>query len=397
MANNIKDDGSQMKSSDDTDAIFASMVGTLPPLKGISQYCEGLFNELKTLASVEFITFCKLYPRFLYPGGLDTDGDDERNDDSIKIHGYDPRTWVSVGLKLKGSVVHAQWWSFPLFPAYFSILLLSKIKSKRIIITVHNVTPHENPLIGRITTNILLSMADRVIVHSNSNKDSLLEVYSNLSPSKVVVIPHGVLSPAGNIYSLEQARQILGIPKSSKVVLFFGNIRPYKGLDTLLKAVFSAQKQVPDLRLIIAGRSWQDWGKYQELISELNLNDILVIKNQFIPTKEIGLYFSAADLVILPYKTFDAQSGVGLTALNYGKPLIVTKEGGMGDLVSDDLALLDSDDSTQMSERLVKIFSEPIILNKLAEDSKINAKKFSWSSIAHSTIQLYNDVIHGND
>ncbi len=379
-------------SKDGSGNVLATLIGTLPPLKGISQYCGGLFSELKNIGPFEFITFSKLYPQFLYPGGNDKDGHVGTNSDYYSIHGYDPRTWIYAGLNIKGRVVHAQWWSFPLFPAFYSILLLSKIRSKKIVITIHNVTPHENRLLGKISTKILLKIANKIIVHSNANKISLIEAYPKINSSDVAVIPHGILSPPGPAYTLDSARQKLGIPSSSHVVLFFGNIRPYKGLDMLLIAINLARTRISNLHLIIAGKSWQDWNLYEQQIDKLGLRDITTIRNEFIPSEEIGLYFASADLVVLPYKNFDAQSGVGLTALNYGKPLMVTKEGGMSDLVSDDIALLSPNDPIQLSEKIIRVFLEPDLLRKMANDSVIIARQFQWSSIAQATLELYNEI-----
>lgn len=330
-----------------------------------------------------------MYPSFLYPGGDDIDGSPEGSRSELVLHGYNPITWLSVGLKTKGDVVHAQWWSFPLFPAYFTVLLLAKIRQQRIVATIHNITPHENKLLGRITTKAIIKLADHLIVHSEANKRSLLNEYEGVCESEVSVIPHGVLMPPDGGLSKVTARDALSIPQNAQVVLFFGNIRPYKGLDVLLKAISTARNDIPNIRLIIAGKAWHDWDSYVKLISDRGLDDAVLIRNEFIPTEEIHMYFIAADLVVLPYKSFDAQSGVGLIALHFGKPLMVTREGGMSDLVKDEMSLLDSNDDRQLAERLVRVFNDPLILERMGADSRKIAEKYSWGPIAKATLDAY--------
>lgn len=378
-------------------SLKVTLIGSLPPLKGISQYCLGLLNGLEAIMPVEFITFSKMYPSFLYPGGDDTDGTASGTRSKLVLHGYNPLSWFSVGMKSEGGVVHAQWWSFPLFPAYFTVLMLAKIRGQRIVVTIHNITPHENKSMGRITTKLIIKLADHLVVHSEANKLSLLNEYDGISDTRVSVIPHGVLMPPDDGMSKVSARAALGVPQDAQIVLFFGNIRPYKGLDVLLKAVSEARKNLPNIFLIIAGKSWHDWDSYVKLIADLKLDDAVLVRNEFIPTEKIHVFFRATDVVVLPYKSFDAQSGVGLTALHFGKPLMVTREGGMSDLVNSEVSLLESNDDHQLADRLVKVFKEPSILEVMAAESRNNAEKYSWGPIAKSTLDLYRKIFVKSD
>ena len=286
--------------------IRVSMIGCLPPAKGIASYCKGMFMELKDQTDLEFIKFSRLYPNFLYPGGNDSIQEDEALESGceLEIHGYDVRSWFNVGLHSSGKIVHAQWWSFPLFPAFFTSLMLAKIRGQKIVITVHNILPHENMRIGKITTQCLLDLADCIVLHSESNEKALLASYRIKKTTKVKVIPHGLLSPPMNGWNKEKARKDIGLGSSDKVVLFFGNIRPYKGLDVLIDAMGQVAKANPKAVLLIAGKPWKDWTEYQNRIENNGIQDVTKVFKGFIPDEEVQKYFLAADLVVLPYVRF---------------------------------------------------------------------------------------------
>ncbi|MDH7508755.1 MAG: glycosyltransferase family 4 protein [Methanomassiliicoccales archaeon] len=392
---NLSDKINKMDSS--PSKLRITMIGTLPPLKGISRYCYFLCSALSNLVDIEFVSFRKLYPNFLYPGGVDTEKKSEelimkfrrRND----LHGYNPLTWLKTGIYCSGDVVHAQWWSPLLFPAYFTILILARVRCKRVVITVHNVIPHENTKIGKVLTSMLLKFADFIIVHSDSNKEILFKEYRNLDRDHVFVVPHGLLSFPNAPYDKRKAKDILGIPISAKAILFFGNIRPYKGLKNLIKAMEKVTKTLPNTMLIIAGHCWEDWHEYERLIKELNIEDKIIVRKGYVEPMDVPLLFAATDLVVLPYETFDAQSGVGLAALNYCKPMIVTAVGGLPELVLDSISVVEPKNHELLASRIIMILRDPRLLSKLEEDSKKIREEYGWQRIAEITYRIYEELL----
>jgi len=371
------------------------LIGTLPPIKGISPYCQELLNAISKICDVEFIGFDKIYPEFLYPGSTKVEGPCEKihSTDNINIRNfltyYNPFSWIWAGISGNGDVVHAQWWTHFLFPMYFSILSIFKIRGKRIVITVHNVLPHEASKISLFLNKIVYSFGDRFIVHTANNVDVLSKIYS-IPREKIDVIPHGILKPLSNAgISKRGARVSLSIPYNARVILHFGNIRDYKGLDILLESLPEIVKCIPNARLIIAGKPWSDWEMYERIIEERGLGRCVKTKLDFVPPSEVELFFAAADLVVLPYKYFDSQSGVGALALPFMKPLIVTNVGGLPDFVKDERAIAKPNDAKDLAAKIISVLSDEALIQKLAKDSEDLAKDYGWDGIGDRTVRLY--------
>lgn len=372
-----------------------TLIGTLPPIKGLSPYCTELLKALSKQVNVEFIGFKSLYPDFLYPGGTTSmdNGYLITNFSNTKIRTiltyYNPLSWIWAGLTLKGKVVHAQWWAHVLAPIYFTVLILAKIRGKKIIITVHNVLPHEKNFFSHFLNSAILKLGDSFIAHTEKNKTSLSKIY-NIDPKKITMIPHGTLEPIPITgVSKEEARKRIGILQNNKVILHFGNIRDYKGLDVLLEALGYVVSEKSNVTLLIAGKSWGSFQKYDEIIEKNNLKEYVIKKLHFINPSEVEYYFSAADLVALPYKYFDAQSGVAALALPFGKPLIVTNTGGLPDFVKDERAIAIVNDPRDLASKITRILTDENLLAKLCRDSRDIAKDSPWDEIAQRTVQVY--------
>jgi glycosyltransferase involved in cell wall biosynthesis len=373
----------------------ATIIGTLPPIKGLSPYCQELVNSLSKNVEIEFIGFKKLYPDFLYPGGTKFTDANYRIVEQSNVHirnlltYYNPFSWLWAGLTIHGKIVHAQWWSHVLAPIYFVMLLICKARGKKIIITVHNVLPHEKSHLSTFLNRLILSLGDKFIVHNKKNKEAILDNY-RIPESKVSIIPHGVLTPVPvKGISKEEARKYLGIPQDEKVILNFGNIRDYKGLDILLQTLAMIKEQIKNVKFIIAGECWGSFKKYDEIIRANELEDYIVKRLCFIPPSEVEYYFSASDAVVLPYKYFDSQSGAGALALPFNKPLVVTNVGGLPDFVRDERAVATANDPRDLANKLICILSDEGLLAKLGKDSQDIAREYGWDEIAKKTIQVY--------
>jgi glycosyltransferase involved in cell wall biosynthesis len=375
-----------------------AMLGSLPPLRGISIYCLDLALSVSCRAPVEFVTFKSLYPRFLYPGG-------ELKDDATfpaiagpgltvrrSLTWYNPAGWLIEGVRIRADVLHAQHWSLPLAPIYFTVLLLAKLRGVKVVLTLHNVRSHERSRLYGWTTRALCRLADRCVVHSEPNyRVALREL--RLPENKLRRIRAGVprfLNDGPE--DRAAARQALGLPADGPVVLCFGAIRPYKGIDVLLRAFARAVSEVPSATLLVAGQSWGGWKPLQDLADRLGVAGCMRTHLKYIPTDKVKTYFHAADLCVLPYTHFDGQSGAGLAAMAFGKPMIVSDVGGLPELVSDPRCVVPPNDADALAGRIAECLKDPHRLARMRDDAAELARSFSWDRIAEESVALYKSV-----
>ncbi len=357
-----------------------SMLSTLPPIKGMSPYTLDLVHELSKSCEIDFYGFKSIYPEFLYPGGTKTN-EEQPKIKNVNIHNYltwyNPFSWVKAGFQIETDIVHAQWWSWFLAPVYYTILKIAKLRGKKVIITLHNVKPHEKSIIKNWLNNSIINLADEYIIHNADNKKTFLENFK--TQKKVYVIPIG-LYPKSTINE-EIARKQLKLPNNKKIILFFGNIRDYKGLDVLIATLKDLQDNI---FLVVAGQCWD-----RKIVESLKNNKMIIYSGGFISNSEVSLYFSSADLVVYPYRYFDASSAAGAEALAYGKPLVVTRVGGLTDLVKDKKVIAKPNESKDLKEKIVYALNN---LKKLENESKEKAKEFSWKKIAEMTMEVYDGI-----
>lgn len=379
--------------------LAVTLIATLPPITSHSPYASQLLAALcrRDDTEMEFLGFHRLYPRWLYPGGRLIDPT-ARSPKFPKarirniLAWYNPLMWIWAGATLKGRVVHAQWWSYAVAPAYAAILSLAKIRGKRVVVTMHNVAPHEDSWWSKWLNRFVLRFADHVIVHSSQNRDCLVDQFG-WDPRDVTIIPHGILEPFGKRgLSKEAARQLLAIGEDRLVLLLFGNLRPYKGLDVLIRALDIVRREEPNVLLLVAGKPWTDWRPYGDLIERSGLGQYVRAKLDYVPDKEVEAYFIAADLVILPYTHFDAQSGAAMLALPFGKALVVTNVGGLPELVDDGRVVVPPNDPERLAEATLSVLRDADLRRELEEGSFARCISFGWDRIAEETVRVYQQL-----
>jgi glycosyltransferase involved in cell wall biosynthesis len=354
------------------------------------------------LIKVEFISFKKIYPGFLYPGG------DLREDHTFpaatatglqirrRLTWYNPVTWLAEAILPRAELLHAQWWSLPLAVIYFCICGIFKLRGKPVVFTVHNVLSHDRSRIYKAASQLLFAVGDHFIVHTEKNRRQLAACYG-VSNSHISVIPHGSLDfHVRNQIDPLQVRQKFGIAPNQKVVLLFGAIRPYKGVDTAIEAFSRVAEEVPESVLLIAGKAWQSWAPYQLMIQRLAIDNAVKAHIDYVPSGDVHQYFEAADLVILPYEQFDSQSGVGSTAVSFRKPMIVSNVGGLPDLVADGRWIVPPQNPAALSRAIIDCLTDPALLARMAGDTEKVAAELSWTAIADQTIALYDQLISGS-
>ncbi|MBW1949760.1 MAG: glycosyltransferase [Deltaproteobacteria bacterium] len=375
------------------------MLGSLPPLRALSAYCAALTGALARQGPVTFISFRKIYPAYLYPGGgLQEDRSFPPLEcPGLRIHRrltwYNPATWLREGFLTRSALLHAQWWSLPLLPVYLAVCAGFKARGKPVVFTVHNVHSHDGSPFFVAASRQLFRLGDHFIVHSQQNQAQMTRVYG-IDPARVSRIPHGPLGFRVRGGGDGQAvRELFGFGPRDQVVLIFGAIRPYKGVDTALEAFWKLLETHPGTRLLIAGMPWEPWERYARIIRELGIGDRVTTHLRFIPAEEVHRFFLAADLVVLPYRRFESQSGVGAAALSFGKPLIVTRVGGLPELVRDPRFVVPPDDPASLARAMSLALGTPGVLREMRAAGKDIASEMNWSAIARQTWMVYDRVL----
>lgn len=366
------------------------IISSAYPLRGgISHFTGLLFKELKKKHDVEVITFKRQYPKIFFPGKsqIEKDNDIEKIDTKILVDSVNPLNWLLVGNKIKKEkpdLIIFKYW-MPFFAPCFGTI--SKIAKRngvtKVLVICDNIIPHERKPGDIAFTKYFFSAADYFVLMSESVKKDLLKIKSS---ANYKLLFHPVYSNFGEAVNKQKAKEKLGL-KSEKNILFFGFIRKYKGLDILLKAAALLKNKI-DLNVIVAGEFYENEEQYASLIKKLNIGDMIKLYNDFIPTGDVKYYFSAADVVVLPYK--DAtQSGIVQIANNFDKPVIASKVGGLTEVIEEGKTgyLVDKENPKQLSEAIIKFYNEKKE-QEFINNIKINAAKYSWQKFTDSMLEL---------
>lgn len=379
------------------------MMGSWPPNPGISAYCFELAHAVGGRLPVHYLAFHRMYPGFLYPAGAAPRDDTFPPENPRRVvvrralAWYNPFGWIWEGFRASGDVLHAQFWSLPLAPVIFTVMLCWRLRGKPAVLTIHNLAGRENRRWFHWSLRSLVQLASAIIVHTSAIPDWLAR-HCERTGKRLWTIPHGTL----DLYEADAvtgpaAREHLGISPQASVVLFFGAIRPYKGLDVLLRAFARVARRRPEALLVIAGRPWEAWDRYDAILGDESLRSRTRLELGYIPTKDVKLYFAAADVVALPYREFEAQSGVALTAIAFRKPLVVSAVGELAALQPDHRFVVPAEDVTAWVQALERLLAEPALRERLAASSAEIAKELGWEAIAEQTIAVYRSLCPSND
>jgi len=359
------------------------LIGPTYPFRGgISHYTTLLFRYLKKQHQTTFIAFKRQYPQWLFPGETDRDPSQKPIFDDGVVYLLDslnPLSWIKVARKVRlenPQLVIFPWWtSFWTVPFFSIILFIKRWTGAKILFICHNVKEHESNLLNRICTKLLLRQGDLHLVHS---REEFLNLTRMIPKSRVIQGFHPTYAHLQERkYSKEEARQKLKV--NGKVFLFFGFVRPYKGLIHLLNAMpMILEKLSPNLFLMVVGECWEDEQRYRKKIRELGIEKHILRINQYIPNEDIGLYFSAADLVVIPY-TSATGSGILQVAFGCGKPVVASRVGGLADDVVDGKTgyLVSPADAEDLAAAIVKFFTEKKG-GQFAANIKKTKDRFSW-------------------
>jgi glycosyltransferase involved in cell wall biosynthesis len=284
-----------------------------------------------------------------------------------------------------------------------SLIRLLKRLRFRVVCTAHDLLPHDSTSTAEWRAHAeIYRLADRVIVHAEDNRREMVEVFG-VPPERIAVIPHGsydLLFPSGHV-SKAQARAEIGLPADARIILFFGLIKRYKGLEFLLQAFDQVERLVPNAFLAIVGNVFrgdrQSHAYYSQLIEEASRRPNVHCVPRYVPVGDVGTYIAAADIVVLPYtKTY--QSGVLLSAYAGGRPVVVTETGGLPEVVRQGETgfVVPPRDPDALARAIERLLEQPGLADRMGENaSRLAGSVYSWDAIAKRTVELYEAVIAG--
>jgi glycosyltransferase involved in cell wall biosynthesis len=317
------------------------LIGPAYPYRGGNAlFVTHTFESLKNHFDVKIYNYKLLYPSFLFPG---TTQFDESKEQVFKIpserlvNSINPFNWMKIASLLKkenADLVVFDWWHpfFGFCHGAISFLLRKKYKNKILFIT-ENVVSHEANIVDKLLTRIGLNSASKYLALSGIVEKEVQQF------SKGKKVYRSELPVYDCYKQSEQSDQKiftkeLGFEDDSLILLFFGYVRKYKGLDILIEAFPKIISSYPKARLLIVGEFYDSPSEYFDLIKKLKIEDKVKVINQFVPNEEVGKYYQAADLVILPYRSA-TQSGILNVAYGFFKPVIVTDVGGLAEFVDE--------------------------------------------------------------
>ena len=274
-------------------------------------------------------------------------------------------------------------------------ITMAKFFGLQVVITAHDVESFVESLEVPALSRWVYRQADRVVAHNRVSRQELID-HIGLPEERITVIPHGnYLHAIQTLPSQENARKALEIPVAAKVILFFGQIKDVKGLDLLLEAMPEVLKLHDNTLLLIAGKPWKsDFSVYEEVMERLGIRESCISHIRYIPDKDVPLYYSAADLVALPYRRI-YQSGVMLMAMSYSKAVLVSDIPGMTEIISDGINgyVFQQGDVMALARRICEALGDGVKRQRLAEQGFQHVcNVFDWKLIGKGTADLYKDM-----
>jgi glycosyltransferase involved in cell wall biosynthesis len=307
---------------------------------GIAQYLGVLGQKLLAKGHrVRVLAFRKQFPRFLFPGQTQLESSQEyiHLDSEAVFVPWNPYSWYLTFKKAKAGNAQAlifKYW-MPFFaPGYAAVCaLVHWFTDIRIIFILDNVIPHEKRPGDRLFTRLAFRWVDGFIAQSDVVRQDLFTWFPEAKERAVVCVPHPIYDTyTGAEMSRAEAREKLGRPKAEKLLLFFGLVRHYKGLDILLEAMPEVIRSMDDVHLIVAGEFYEPEQEFLQRIKRLGIAEQVTLVNKYIPNEEVSRYFRAADVLVLPYRSA-TQSGVIQVAHFFELPVISTRVGGLPEVV----------------------------------------------------------------
>jgi D-inositol-3-phosphate glycosyltransferase len=368
------------------------LISPAHPLRGgIATSSERLAHELIAMGhEVVIFSFSLQYPNFLFPGKTqytDAPAPAQLHINST-INSINPISWVRTAFlinRLKPSRIITRYWLPFMGPCLGTILLIIRVLAGKKLTRaalVDNLIPHEKRMGDRFFSRFFAWNNEAFVAMSTTVSQDI----KALVPKKQIsVSPHPIYDNYGEPVPRKEALAYLDLDPDAHWLLFFGFIRAYKGLDLLLEAMHHIPLKDLNIKLLVAGECYENWQPYQNLIDQTDAKDRIVLRTDFISDAEVRYYFSAAQLVVQPYKSA-TQSGITQIAMHFNKPSLVTRVGGLPDMVIDGATgYVVEPEPRAIAEAVTRHFPKgtPKDMSKQIEEEK---QKFSWRKLADALL-----------
>jgi len=365
------------------------VVGPVYPVKGgISYYTTEMSRRLATKHEVIVFTFERIYTSFLYSlfyagnSGLDTYSQiTKANVNLRKTISGNPFSWLFAAWqirKLLPDVILVPWVEAYMFPLIWLLQTL-KPKGAKLIFICHNVSGHEKRLFAKDIARCVFRRADGVITHSAGETKELLRLCPLVKHAQAYLPTYTLQKKSASVEKMFKLRD--------KVLIFFGYVRPFKGLRYLLKAMPLVLKKI-DVDLLIVGEFWEDKQDYLNLINELGIQSNVKIIDHYVPNEDVGKYFACADVAVLPYVD-TTQSAVVQVAYAHNTPVIATNVGGLvNDVIHGKTGfLVKPKDEKSLADAIIKFYQRKH--NSFVKNVKKIKQKFSWEEYISRLERLF--------
>jgi D-inositol-3-phosphate glycosyltransferase len=365
------------------------LISPAHPLRGgIAASSERLAQALQAAGhDVVVYSFRVQYPDFLFPGKTQYTSDPAPAGIRIvtMLHSLHPFNWIRTAraiVREQPDRVIIRFWMPFMGPALGTVARMVRWWSRRpvhVTALVDNIIPHEKRMGDRWLARYFVAACHDFVVMSKSVGIEIGGFLpNNTPPQRIRFAPHPIYDTYGSALPRAEARTALNLPPNAPIVLFFGLIRPYKGLDLLLKAL--SDPRCAAIHLVVAGECYEDWATYQNLIAQNNLNDRVHLFLDYIPNEAVSTYFSATDLLVQPYKTA-TQSGVLQVAYHFEQPVIVTNVGGLPEMVEPGVSgwIVPPNDPAALATCMADFFAHD--RSDMAERVRSIKSRFSWDNL----------------
>ncbi len=369
---------------------------TFPYRGGIAHYTTLLVQHLRQNHEVHLYSYRRQYPRFFFPGNSAPDPSQQALSVECEntLDPIWPWTWWSTAQRirrLKPDLLILQWWT----PFWTPLLFVLTFWIRRqtdipILFLCHHIIPPDGGPLDWSLAQFVFRRADGFIVLSE-------EDFVLLRRGLPTAYIRGTTHPIYDMFSVEpippaEARARLGLQEDERVLLFFGFIRRYKGLRYLLQALPEIQKHFP-VRLLVVGEFWEDEQNYTDIIAQLGLQDTVTLLNRYVPNEEVSLYFSAADVLVLPYLEA-TQSGVVQLSFGFECPVIATQVGGLAETIEhNETGLIVPPGNAQALAQAVVAYFEQGMRQRLQQGIREVKGRFAWEHLLRLIEQMYAEIM----
>ncbi|KOH43024.1 glycosyltransferase [Sunxiuqinia dokdonensis] len=372
------------------------IIGPAYPFRGgLAAYNERLAEEFQNQGhQVDIETFTMQYPGILFPGKSQYVEGKAPEHLKIKrtVNSVNPLNWARIGNRIrreKPDLLMVRYWLPFMGPALGTICrLIRKNKHTKVICLADNIIPHEKRPGDQLLTSYFMKSIDGMVAMSQSVLNDI-DAFNPKLPR--ALCPHPLFDNFGERLNQSEAKKQLQLEPTTSYLLFFGFIRDYKGLDILLKAMADERLEKLPVKLIVAGEFYTKPEPYLQLLSELNLNERVLLHTDFIPNERVNQYFSAADLVVQPYKSA-TQSGVTQIGYHFEKAMLVTNVGGLSEIIPDQkIGYVVEPNETAIADAIVDFYQNKRQV-AFEENIKEEKKKFSWQKMVDAFLSVYDEI-----